>query len=65
MRKKVQTGRVATNDRAISEELDALNAEVRERGPRELRRHIEGRIEKQARDRRRTEKPASSGFKRT
>lgn len=65
MKKAYEPGQAERGDKAMGEALDALNLETRQRGPRETRRHIEGRIEERARKRRSSEKPASSGFKQT
>jgi len=52
--------------RAVSEELDALNARVRrQRIPRSsIRRSMEATLQEKSRKRRTTQSPASSGWKR-
>ncbi|HEX5220061.1 MAG TPA: hypothetical protein VFZ59_10885 [Verrucomicrobiae bacterium] len=65
MKKAITPRQPARSDRAAAEALDSLNAQVRQHGARETQRHIEGRLEEQARRRRAAEKPASSGLKKT
>ena len=65
MKKRIDPAAPEKSEKVVDEALDSLNAEARERGPRETQKHIEAHIEEEARDRRESEKPASSGFKRT
>ena len=65
MKKAIEPVQTERAEKAVGEALDSLNAQARQRGSQETRRHIEGRIEAKARQRRAGEKPASTGFKQT
>jgi hypothetical protein len=64
MKKEAPTKLPARHAKDVAEELDSLNARLRQRGTQAVRRQIEATLESKAKRRRASEKPASSGFKR-